>query len=248
MNSVARVDDDDSPNLRVLLARHDCQVSPTLFQLQRLRIALDVECLECSRIREDVDGLGERERQMTAPIEPDLIAPLIRHLSSSLNHSSYPGAARYREYQLRTLVSALALLHHRGVTALDADLYNGLYENIADRFRDLVCEGSRRGSSPSKVDACRHASALYLIRLALQYASLFNRREPKALQMAAPLTNLLLAGASVVRSKSFLLLLLSLHVVCSCHDSRECWHSRITCSQTLGGTSVRPGWNCTAMF
>ena len=133
-----------------------------------------------------------------ADYSPDLIKRLALYLSSPLNQVETLGSSIYRIHQLRALIAALALLHHLNVEELHAEPYNELRVNIANRFNDIV--DGRRPSQATLTERTRYVEAMFLIRLAAQYFSLFKRRGPLAEALFVPVLGLVLTGASVVRA------------------------------------------------
>ena len=158
--------------------------SPAPQDLLRLRALLDHECLRRSSGREPAD------------YTPDLIKRTALYLSGPLNEVETFESSVYRIHQIRTLIAALALLHHLEVEELHAEPYNVLRLNIAARFSDIV--DGRRQSQVTSAETARYVTSLYLCRLAAQYFSLFKRRGPKAEVLFVPVLGLALTGASIV--------------------------------------------------
>ncbi|KAL8708755.1 MAG: hypothetical protein Q9220_006397 [cf. Caloplaca sp. 1 TL-2023] len=116
------------------------------------------------------------------------------YLSGRLLQWSGADSGKYRECQLRTLVAALALLHHSGLTELSAEPHHQLRSNIAERFNDIV--DGRRTSQLTAEDRKRKSDALYLIRLVSQYFSLIKNSQPLSDALPIPILGLVLAGTS----------------------------------------------------
>ena len=185
-------------SLNCLLHDFNFEGIPTCAQLQRLWSAIDHECLRAPSL---IGTIVQDQSQWNwdgEPVTPELILQLALYLSKPLYRLTYPGAARCREYQLRTLISALALLHHHNVTALSPTDFDVLHENIANRYYDLVSRPSGQNVATGGNDKARNTSALYLVRLAHQYASLFDRCEHLFAAHVPPLVRLVSAAASVV--------------------------------------------------
>ena len=166
---------------------------PTTQELLELQKALHIECLRQSSSAE----LLVHQSDYT----PDDVKRLARYLSGPLVETENWESSGYRIRLLRVLVAALALLHHLGVEELHAEPYKELRQRIADRFRDIVY--GRRQSRRTAAGLLQYIQALFLIRLAAQYFSLFKRRQPSAEALAIPVLGLVLTGASLVRSRSF---------------------------------------------
>lgn len=157
-------------------------------ELRDLRINLDRECLYCSQRTELVPGRN------AIPVET--ITKLALYLSGPLVQSIYPGSTLYRELQLKTLVSCLALLHYNQVRKLHPESWSQLQENIANRFNDVVNQHGEHDDLT--LDKSRHFSSLYLIRLASLWASAFGRSEPLFRSLISPVFQLVFAGYSIV--------------------------------------------------
>ena len=132
----------------------------------------------------------------SADYSPDLIKRVARWLSGPLNQVETSGSSIYRIHQLRAFIAALALLHHLNVEELHAEPYNEMRVNIANRFNDIA--DGRRLSHATLTERTRYVEAMFLIRLAAQYFSLFKRRGPVAEALFVPVLGLVLTGASVV--------------------------------------------------
>ncbi|KAL8951014.1 MAG: hypothetical protein Q9222_002990 [Ikaeria aurantiellina] len=113
------------------------------------------------------------------------------YLSTRLLQWSGPDSGKFREIQLRTLIGALALLHHSGLTELSSEPHNRLRSNIAGHFTDIV-----DSSELTLEHRVRKANALYLIRLVSQYFSLIKNSQPLSDALPIPILGLVLAGAS----------------------------------------------------
>ena len=176
-------------SLRSLFERLHNSGSPAYQDLVQLRETLDGECWQVS---EDTASPFRSEDYTT-----DLIKRIAIYLSGPLNQVEDSESSRHRIAQLRALIAALALLHHLGVKELHAEPYSTLRSNISDRFCDIA--HSRRRSQSLAIENNRRVTALYLVRLAAQYFSLFKRSLPKAEALVAPVLGLILTGASIVR-------------------------------------------------
>lgn len=177
-------------SLRSLFLQLHDSGSPAYQDLAQLKELLDSECwlvFESTASSFQPDGYNT-----------DLIKRIAVYLSGPLNQVEDSESSRYRILQLRTLVAALALLHHLGVKELHAEPYSSLRSNISDRFSDIA-----HGSQSLVIEKSRRATALYLVRLAAQYFSLFKRSLPRAEALVAPVLGLLLTGASIVRISDF---------------------------------------------
>ena len=174
--------------------------SPSSLDLLELGKALDVECLLRSREggNHDVASNGT-------------LLDITLYISGPLLQWRGSDSGRFRNTQLRTLVAALALLHHAGLTELNADPYDRLRIRIANQFNDIV--DGRRDSQLSLEDRMRKENALYLIRLVAQYFSLLRRAQALDEALSIPVIGLALASASIVsvsrRSSNLLFLTIS---------------------------------------
>lgn len=129
---------------------------------------------------------------------PDLIKRVALYLSGPLIQVETLGSSIYRIHQLRALIAALALLDYLNVEELHAEPYGEMRLNIANRFNDIV--DGRRPSQATLTERTRYVEAMFLVRLAAQYFSLFKRRESVAEALFVPVLGLVLTGASVVRA------------------------------------------------
>ena len=201
-NTVTQILSEDIPqrDLKRLLRDFDYGGNLECSQLPDLRSAIDGECarvtnLQSTNFFHDQDSWNQDGETAT----PESVLNLVLYLSKPhLFRLAYPGAARCREYQLRTLISAIALLQHLKVSGLSPTDFDILHEDLANRYYDLVSGPSRRNPMTEATDNVRQTSALYLVRLAQQYASLFERRERLVLAHVNPLVRLVSAVTSVV--------------------------------------------------
>ncbi|KAL8868784.1 MAG: hypothetical protein Q9174_004755, partial [Haloplaca sp. 1 TL-2023] len=156
--------------------------SPSSLDLLEFGRVLDVECLLRSREGEHHDVASNGT---LLEIALCLSGPLLQWRGSD--------SGRFRNLQLRALVAALALLHHTGLTDLNADPYDRLRINIANQFNNIV-----GGDSQLRLeDRMRKENALYLIRLVAQYFSLLRRAQALDEAISIPIIGLALAGASM---------------------------------------------------
>ena len=174
--------------LRSLFERLHNSGSPAYQDLVQLKETLDGECWQVCEATASTFRSGD--------YTSDLIKRIAVYLSGPLNQVEDLESSRYRILQLRTLIAALALLHHLGVEELHAEPYSRLRLNISDRFSDIA-HGRRRSQSLA-IEKNRRATALYLVRLAAQYFSLFKRSLPRAEALVEPVLGLILTGASIV--------------------------------------------------
>ena len=175
-------------SLRSLFERLHNSGSPAYQDLIQLKETLDCECWQVSE--------GIASSSPSEDYTSDLIKRIAVYLSGPLNQVEDSLSSRFRILQLRTLIAALALLHHLGVEELHAEPWSRLRLNISDRFSDIP--RGRRRSQSFPVEKNRRARALYLARLAAQYFSLFKRSLPRPGALVEPVLGLILTGASVV--------------------------------------------------
>ncbi|KAL9582736.1 MAG: hypothetical protein Q9212_003119 [Teloschistes hypoglaucus] len=158
--------------------------NPTHHELLDLKNAIDEEC--SLHLRDDPVARGSSSGTLIT-ITLYLSGPLLQWRGSD--------SGRYLALQLRTLLGSLALLHHCGVTGLSGHVHDQLRTNIAGRFNSLI--DGRRNSQLTLEERKSRSDALYLIRLADQYFSLFSRAQPLADALAIPILGLVFAGASI---------------------------------------------------
>ncbi|KAL9599701.1 MAG: hypothetical protein Q9219_003689 [cf. Caloplaca sp. 3 TL-2023] len=155
--------------------------NPTVGQLSEINKLIDRECLLRSRQGANPDST----------LSSGSLIEIVLHLSKPLLRWLGADSDIFRETQARALISALALLHHTGVTELSASPHDELRRNIAGRFNDIV--NAPRTSLENRI---RRANALYCIRLAAQYFSLIKRAQPLSEALTIPVLGLVMAGAS----------------------------------------------------
>ncbi|KAG7005145.1 hypothetical protein G7Y79_00021g050120 [Physcia stellaris] len=174
-------------SLRSLFERLHNSGSPAYQDLIQLKETLDGECWQVSE--------GIASSSPSEDYTSDLIKRIAVYLSGPLNQVEDSLSSRFRILQLRTLIAALALLHHLGVEELHAEPWSRLRLNISNRFSDIP--RGRRRSQSLPVEKNRRARALYLARLAAQYFSLFKRSLPRPGALVEPVLGLILTGASI---------------------------------------------------
>lgn len=177
-----------SVTLRSLFLSLKDSGSPEAQDLLLLQLLLDQESL-----RHWNDG-PSYPRPMRS--NSDLVKNIALYLSGPLFQVEGVESSECRIQQLRAFVASLALLHHMGIKELHNDPYRQLRLNILDRFTDIGY--GRRRSTTTPAQKHLHISALYLIRLAAQYFSLFQRSGNTAEALIAPVLGLALTGASIV--------------------------------------------------
>ena len=171
------------PSPRERLASLGLPASTTTQQLCDLLSDLDQECLRHA-IRENTT------------LDADSVVNSSMFLSGSLSQSNHPGTSVFQELQLRALISSLALLQHKEVRSLDADLYDNLrLKNIAARFSKIAFRLQRNSILTEQI---RYAPNVYLVQLASQYASFIKRDDAPWPSIFKPLMDITLAIPSVV--------------------------------------------------
>ncbi len=177
------------PTLRDRFLQLDASGSPSLVELLDLQKAIDDECWRRSQ---DIGPVTQRHNESS-----DTVLRLAMYLSKSLLQCGDPTSGIFRETQLRALVATLALLHHSEVTTLNSGPYDTLRRNISARFSEIV--DARKESQQTFAGRLSRTTTLYLIRLASQYFSLFERSQPLADALPIPILGLIFAGVSIVR-------------------------------------------------
>ena len=175
--------------LASLFARLRDTKSPKIQELIQLQGLLDAECLRHS--------LVQFSNNQNRSYSPDDVREMTEFLSGSLSQVETAESYDYRTHQLRALIAALALLHHMEVKKLHARSYFLLRQQISDRFSEIV--DGRRESQTGPAESNRYFTSLYLVRLAAQYFSLFERRQSTTDAVFVPVLGLVLTGASIVR-------------------------------------------------
>lgn len=171
-------------SLRETLASFSEPASTTIRQLYDLKSKLDDECL----------------RHATAS-DIEIVAKFAELLSQPLSLCGHPGTSRFQEMQFRALVSALALLQHKGVHTLQPDLFDTLrLRNLSARFQDIAF---RVQPSSTLADRIRHSPTVYLVQLASQYVSFFNRGDDPWHLVPGPIVDIFFATLSVVGAAPF---------------------------------------------
>jgi len=146
--------------------------------LEEILLVIEHDCLcrdlESSRNAQDI---------FKSAIATATIGEFATHLSSCLVKYIDPSSYVLRELQCRALLSALAWLQLRGVTAQDPNSQDQLQTQINSLFRSLT---SSPGGSPDEIspEAFRKVQCSHLLTLAA--AQPFVRAEP----IAAPLLNI----------------------------------------------------------
>ena len=161
--------------------------APKLHTLLEVQILLDNECWRHSRnssaSRDDLD------------YSPDDVMEIAEYMSATRSRVESSESWDYRIQQLRTLVAALGLLHQMDVKELHVQSYTELRQNILDRFHEII--SGRRQSRAINAESTLYMTALFLVRLAAQYFSLFRRYGSKVEAFLAPVLGLALTGASI---------------------------------------------------
>ena len=120
---------------------------------------------------------------------------LVVQLSSCLVRSISPSSHYERELQSKALLSALALLHAQGVSALQAGFYDDMRAQLAARFQDLQgVPGHKAGFSAETV---RRVQCGYYLCLSAGYAKNFRKAEPVVVSVVGSVVSLLVVGASI---------------------------------------------------
>lgn len=164
--------------------------SPTHHELLDLKNAIDWEC-----------SLHLRDDPVARDAWSGTLITVALYLSGPLLQWRGSDSGRYLNIQLRALLGSLALLHHCGVTGLSGNVHNQLRTNIAGRFNGII--DGRRNSQLTLEERKSRSDALYLIRLADQYFSLFSRAQPLT-DLAIPILGLVFASASIVSITSII--------------------------------------------
>lgn len=113
-------------SLRETLALFNLPASTTTRQLYDLSVDLDHGCL-----RHATEPAFDPAQDSTSDVES--VVELAIFLSGSLNQCGYPGTSLFQQVQMRTLISSLALLQHKGVHALDPDVYDKVRDTIQQK-------------------------------------------------------------------------------------------------------------------
>ena len=181
--------DGDGPTLREMITAFGVpgSHSPTIQDLAKLQETLDMRCL-------DYSSYNETEHLLAAENEVSPVINVAKYLSGSLSEWVHSSTPLFQEQQLRTLISALALLHFQKVHTLNASLWAELrFERLFEQFRSLTVQ---RSSDESQ--RIRTAPSIYLIQLATRYISLFQRDESPFWRTIPPAINIIFAGISLV--------------------------------------------------
>jgi hypothetical protein len=146
--------------------------------LEEILVVIDHDCL-CRKL----ETSGDAQDTFRSTITTATIGEFAKHLSSCLVQYIDPSSYVLRELQCRALLSALAWLQLRGVTAQDPDSQNQLQTQINSLFRTL---NGLPGGSPDRItpEAFRKVQCSHLLTLVA--AQPFVRAEP----VAAPLLNI----------------------------------------------------------
>jgi AcrR family transcriptional regulator len=157
--------------------------------LEEIIIVIDHECL-CREL--EISRSSGEIFQST--IATSAIGEFAHQLSSCLVQYVDPFSHVLRELQCRALLSVLALLQLRGVTAQDPDSHNRLQNQINSLFRNLVWSpGESTAITP---EAFRRAQCSHL--LSLVAAQPFVSAEPRSARLLKIATDVLQLGVLAV--------------------------------------------------
>ena len=120
---------------------------------------------------------------------------LVVILASCLVRSISPSSHYERELQSKALLSALALLHAQGASALQAAFYDEMRAQLAARFQDL--QGVPGQKAVFSVETVRKVQCGYYLCLGAEYAKNFRRAEPVVVSVVSSVVSLLTVGASI---------------------------------------------------
>jgi hypothetical protein len=127
-----------------------------------LRHILDIECIRLQGRNYDGRG-GTHLRE--ALLEPQVVVTAISYLSKRLIKHHNPDTPRTREWQLRALISAFALLSYHNATHISHTELNEIQRDLGMMTRDTHWQQKLTNDSLS------HGACLYLVRLATDYSS-----------------------------------------------------------------------------
>ena len=179
------------PSLRETLASFGLPASTTTRQLYDLLLELDHECLH----------VFASDPAHDATSEVDSMVGLATYLSGPLSQCDYHGTSMFQEVQLRGFISSLALLQHNGVHTLDPDVFDKLkLKNISARFQKIAFQLHRSSTLGDKI---RSAANVFVVQLASQYISFFNRGNSPWLSIFKPIKDIIFSALSMVSNVSY---------------------------------------------
>ncbi|KAI9741127.1 MAG: SPS-sensor component ptr3 [Cirrosporium novae-zelandiae] len=132
-----------------------------------LRHILDIEC-----IRQQGRDNGEETDLRDAILEPQIVVKCISSLSKRLINHHNEDAPRTREWQLRALISAFALLNYHHATHLSHTKLDGIHKALGSLSQDAYWQQRLPNNLLSR------AACLYLVRLAVDYSKSFQSDQP----------------------------------------------------------------------
>lgn len=157
--------------------------------LEEILLVIDHECL-CRELENSEDSKEIFQSTIGTPTIGDFAHQLSSCLVEYVDASSHV----MRELQCRALLSVLALLHLRGVTAQDTDSHTRLQRQINSLFRNLVwLPGESTGITP---EAFRKVQCSHL--LSLVSAQPFVKAEPTSIALLKIASDVLQLGVIAV--------------------------------------------------
>ena len=143
-----------------------------------LRHIFDIECI---RLQGSKEARQDGTRLREALLEPQIILTAISSLSKRLIKHHSPDTPRTREWQLRALISAFALLSYNNATHIsDAEL-NRIQKDLGQMSQDAQWQQKLSD------DPLSHGACSYLVRLAADYSSTFQLKVYRTLLKSSAL-------------------------------------------------------------
>ena len=162
--------------LEVFLSQH--------VNLHALHIWISNECLKYTI---------ENDPSEDARLTDQILIRYIVALAGPVQQTVHPGrSTAFLGVQLKTLISAFALLHFRGNNGLRSDVYDLLKYEKFDSLYAIV-----REKRPGDEEKLRRATNKYLFQLAVQYFSIFGRSGDRFRESRGPVWNSVFATLSV---------------------------------------------------
>ena len=163
--------------------------------IEDIILILEHECL-CWKYKNDGNVFAAQDAGAFRPtLENSRTNRLVEQLSSCLVMSISPSSHYERELQAKALLSALALLHAQGVSALQVAFHDDLRAQLAARFQDL--QGVPGQKAVFSAETVRKVQCGYYLCLGAEYAKHWPKAQPVSVAVVSSVVSLLIVGGSI---------------------------------------------------